>query len=80
MYFIQMPSFRLSFISLPKRLQPFQALLQQCCIDGQIQSDKAGAAFSKGNAALDLKAKLGKKVLVCVGDAENDLAMLDAAD
>ena len=47
-----MPSFRLSFISLPKRLQPFQALLQQCCIDGQIQSDKAGAAFSKGNAEI----------------------------
>ena len=42
--------------------------------------DVHAKGVSKGNAALDLKAKLGKKVLVCVGDAENDLAMLDAAD
>ena len=35
---------------------------------------------SKGIAALELKAKLGKKVLVCVGDADNDRAMMDAAD
>ena len=35
---------------------------------------------SKGVAALDLKAKLGKKLLVVVGDADNDLAMMDAAD
>ena len=35
---------------------------------------------SKGMAALELKKKLGKKLLVCVGDADNDLAMMDAAD
>ena len=35
---------------------------------------------SKGVAALELKKKLGKKILVCVGDADNDLAMMDAAD
>ena len=35
---------------------------------------------SKGRAALALKARLGKKLLVCVGDADNDLAMMDAAD
>ena len=35
---------------------------------------------SKGAAARALQAKLGKKILVCVGDAHNDLTMLDAAD
>ena len=35
---------------------------------------------SKGNSALALKAALGRKYLVCVGDAENDLPMLDVAD
>lgn len=31
-------------------------------------------------AARELQAKLGKKILVCVGDAENDLEMLRGAD
>lgn len=35
---------------------------------------------SKGNAARALQKKLGRKVLVCVGDEGNDVAMLDAAD
>ena len=35
---------------------------------------------SKGRAARELKENLGKKVLVCVGDADNDITMLDAAD
>lgn len=35
---------------------------------------------SKGNAALALQKRLGRKVLVCVGDEGNDLAMLRAAD
>ncbi len=35
---------------------------------------------SKGKSALELKQKLGKKILVCIGDAENDISMLDAAD
>lgn len=35
---------------------------------------------SKIRAARDLQAALGKKVLVCVGDAENDIPMLDGAD
>lgn len=42
--------------------------------------DVQAKGVSKGNAALELKARLGKKLLVCVGDAENDIAMLDAAD
>lgn len=34
----------------------------------------------KGRAALELKEKLGRKILVCVGDAPNDISMLEAAD
>lgn len=35
---------------------------------------------SKGRSARELQARLGRKVLVCVGDAENDLSMLHEAD
>ena len=35
---------------------------------------------NKLNAARALQKKLGKKILVCVGDAENDLTMLEGAD
>ena len=35
---------------------------------------------SKAAAARQLQKDLGRKILVCVGDAENDLAMLQAAD
>ncbi len=35
---------------------------------------------SKLRAARELQARLGKKLLVCVGDAENDLTMLRGAD
>ena len=35
---------------------------------------------SKIKAARWLQAQLGKKILVCVGDAENDINMLDGAD
>lgn len=35
---------------------------------------------SKLNAALALQKKLGKRILVCVGDGENDLPMLCGAD
>ncbi len=35
---------------------------------------------SKLRSARDLQAALGKKVLVCVGDAENDIGMLQGAD
>lgn len=35
---------------------------------------------SKLQAARDLQKRLGKKILVCVGDAENDLPMLQGAD
>lgn len=36
--------------------------------------------ISKGNAARQLQKQLGKKYLVCVGDAENDITMLENAD
>lgn len=42
--------------------------------------DVHAKGVSKGNAALQLKQRLGKKILVCVGDAENDITMLNAAD
>lgn len=35
---------------------------------------------SKLNSARKLQKELGKKILVCVGDAENDLTMLEGAD
>lgn len=35
---------------------------------------------SKLRSARDLQAALSKKILVCVGDAENDIAMLEGAD
>ena len=43
-------------------------------------TDVHAKGVSKGNAAVELKKKLGKKILVCVGDADNDITMLDAAD
>lgn len=42
--------------------------------------DIQAKGVSKGNAALALKDRLGKKILVAVGDAENDISMLNAAD
>ncbi len=42
--------------------------------------DVHAKGVSKGNAARQLQKRLGKKLLVCVGDGENDIAMLDAAD
>lgn len=35
---------------------------------------------SKMRSARELKQRLGKKILVCVGDAHNDIPMLDGAD
>ena len=42
--------------------------------------DVHAKGVSKINAARALQEKLGKKILVCVGDAENDISMLDGAD
>ena len=42
--------------------------------------DVQAAGVSKAAAARALQQKLGRKVLVCVGDAHNDIPMLDGAD
>ena len=42
--------------------------------------DIQAKGVSKGNAALALKDRLNKKILVAIGDAENDISMLNAAD
>ena len=42
--------------------------------------DVHAKGVSKIHAARALQKKLGKKILVCVGDAENDIPMLDGAD
>jgi len=42
--------------------------------------DVHAKGVSKIAAARALQARLGKKTLVCVGDAENDISMLDGAD
>ena len=42
--------------------------------------DVHAKGISKARAARELQAKLGRKYLVCVGDAQNDLPMLEDAD
>lgn len=42
--------------------------------------DVHAAGVHKGIAARTLQKQLGKKILVCVGDAQNDILMLDNAD
>lgn len=42
--------------------------------------DVQARGVSKIDAAKALQQKLGRKILVCVGDARNDIAMLDGAD
>lgn len=42
--------------------------------------DVQAKGVSKGRSARELKQRLGKKILVCIGDAENDLPMLWDAD
>lgn len=42
--------------------------------------DVHAAGVSKCRAARELQQRLGKKILVCVGDAENDVPMLRGAD
>lgn len=42
--------------------------------------DVHAKGVSKIRAARELQARLGRKILVCVGDAENDLTMLEGAD
>lgn len=43
-------------------------------------ADMHAKGVSKLNSARQLQVEMGKKILVCVGDAENDLSMLEGAD
>ena len=42
--------------------------------------DVHAKGVSKDRSGRELKARLGRNILVCVGDAENDITMLDGAD
>ena len=42
--------------------------------------DVQAKGVSKNRSARELQAHLGRKILVCVGDASNDLSMLEGAD
>lgn len=54
----------------------------QCVVTrgADLYIDVQPIGVSKGRSARELKKKLGKKILVCIGDAENDVSMLDDAD
>lgn len=70
-----------------RHLDEAQALLTEH-LKEHCQIFRAGARIldihargvSKGRSARELQAKLGRKILVCLGDAENDLPMMEAAD
>ena len=42
--------------------------------------DVQAMGVTKATSARRLQKQLGRKILVCAGDAENDIAMLDGAD
>lgn len=42
--------------------------------------DVHAAGVGKDKSALRLKQELGRKILVCAGDADNDISMMEAAD
>ena len=42
--------------------------------------DVHAQGVSKARSARELKEQLGRKILVCVGDADNDVQMLQEAD
>ena len=69
------------------RMDEAQALVQKTYADAVIAFragpriiDVHAKGVSKARAAKELQEKLGRKILVCVGDGENDINMLQAAD
>lgn len=70
-----------------RRLDEAEALLNRVYA-GKVAVFRAGpriidvqaAGVSKCRSARELQAQLGRNILVCVGDAENDVVMLDGAD
>lgn len=70
-----------------RRITEVENLLRQAYGD-RMEIFRSGARIvdvhakgvSKNRSAQELKAQLGRKILVCVGDGENDVSMLDGAD
>ena len=70
-----------------RRMDNAQALIEQIYGD-QVVAFRAGhriidvhaKGVSKARSARELQQKLGRKILVCVGDGENDVSMLREAD
>ena len=70
-----------------RRMDEAQALVQKT-YDDAVVAFRAGPRIidihakgvSKARSARELQAQLGRKILVCVGDGENDVNMLQAAD
>ena len=70
-----------------RRFQEAEQIIRQL-YDGKVEVFRAAPRIidvhakgvSKIAAARTLQAELGRKLLVCVGDAENDISMLDGAD
>ena len=70
-----------------RRFDEAEALIRRL-YDGKVEVFRAAPRIidvhakgvSKNAAARQLQRTLGKKILVCVGDAENDISMLDGAD
>jgi len=70
-----------------RRMDEAQALIQKT-YDDYVIAFRAGPRIidihakgvSKARSARELQQKLGRKILVCVGDGENDVNMLQAAD
>ena len=70
-----------------QRMDKAQAMIQKNYEDSVIVFrsgariiDVHAKGVSKARAAKELKERLGRKILMCVGDGENDVNMLQAAD
>jgi len=70
-----------------RRLDEAQALIQKTYSDSVVVFrsgariiDVHAKGVSKARSARELKERLGRKILVCVGDGENDVDMLRTAD
>lgn len=87
---VRKPSIGNMYEATPEELRRFddaQALIEKLWGDKVVTFrpapriiDVQAKGVSKALAARSLQEKLGRKILVCVGDAENDIPMLDGAD
>lgn len=87
---VENPQVSTLYQQVPERMERFAEITRQL---EEMMGDKVeifrpaarilninAKGVSKIRAARDLQKRLGKKILVCVGDAENDIPMLDGAD